>query len=400
MEDQFLGIEHAGFPNHPARGRIEKNVLLSQREKIRALPHLAGVHGIEGFLSCPLSGGQRVQESPLAQIPRPIEKHSAALLEETRADAEIPVSTLAPEKGIAESRQTRVPWRLEHGLIPFRPGEKLRIGGGSEALDLAKIVHAVAESGLFGSDGLYTRVENRGGAVIVHGASGETSIRVTLSGGRSKGNRQMTPVNHVLAHRVSPVHITPDGGVGVVLEKHVVPAIPVHGPVGIIHPIFRREQMILRAKRIGGQTLTPILGRTLPKWRRQRCAGTRGAQSPHEIASHNAHGSYPYLVCLGPAPRTARLWFLVPGVRRFLGAVVRFPGPIDDVSVNRVRILDGHLVMRECELRRIGETGHAFVPMAAAQDYLIPILVNIGGHITEIGNRAVENPGAAAVEAG
>src|SRR6266851_8981520 len=84
--------------------------------------------------------------------------------------------------------------------------------------------------------------------------------------------------------------------------------------------------------------------------------------------------------------------------RLFLLAFVRLPGPINDVGMNRIGILHRHLGVREGELRWIGETRHAFIPMAAAQNDLIPILVNFGWHIAEIGNRAIEHPRAAAVE--
>jgi hypothetical protein len=104
----------------------------------------------------------------LAQVLRAVEKHAAALLEETRADTEIPIFTFAPKKRIAESRQTRVLGRLKHGLIPFVPGKKLRMVGGSKALYLAKVVDTVAESRLSRSDLLHTRVENCSGAVIAH----------------------------------------------------------------------------------------------------------------------------------------------------------------------------------------------------------------------------------------
>src|SRR3989442_8901672 len=86
--------------------------------------------------------------------------------------------------------------------------------------------------------------------------------------------------------------------------------------------------------------------------------------------------------------------------RLFLLAFVRLPGPVNDVGMNRIGVLHRHLGMREGELRRIGKTGHAFIPMAAAQDDLIPILVNFGRHIAEIGNRAIEHPRAAPVESG
>src|SRR5207245_10500559 len=119
MKNMLLGIELAGFPNHLARSRVEQHVLLSQREKVRALPHLPGLHGIDRLLSRPLSRSQRVQVLARAQILRAGEKHASSLLGETRADAEIPLVIFAPEKGVAESRQAGIARCLYHGLALF-----------------------------------------------------------------------------------------------------------------------------------------------------------------------------------------------------------------------------------------------------------------------------------------
>src|SRR3989442_9364230 len=43
---------------------------------------------------------------PYTTLFRSVEKHAAALLEETRADTEIPIFTFAPKKRIAESRRS------------------------------------------------------------------------------------------------------------------------------------------------------------------------------------------------------------------------------------------------------------------------------------------------------
>ena len=46
----------------------------------------------------------------------------------------------------------------------------------------------------------------------------------------------MPPVDHVRRDGVVPVHVSPDGGVRVVLVKHVVLAAPVDGAAGVVHP--------------------------------------------------------------------------------------------------------------------------------------------------------------------
>jgi hypothetical protein len=66
-------------------------------------------------------------------------------------------------------------------------------------------------------------------------------------------------MNHVVAHGMSPVHISPHGGVGVVLEEHVIDALPEDGAIGIVHPIFRGEEMELRAEGVGGKTCAEVV---------------------------------------------------------------------------------------------------------------------------------------------
>src|SRR5882672_8201557 len=68
MEDEFLWIEFANFPDDMARSGIEQDVFLAKREKIRALPHFAGVHGIGIFFFPPATSRERMEILPIAQI--------------------------------------------------------------------------------------------------------------------------------------------------------------------------------------------------------------------------------------------------------------------------------------------------------------------------------------------
>src|SRR2546421_1097991 len=96
----------------------------------------------------------------------------------------------------------------------------------------------------------------------------------------------------------------------------------------------------------------------------------------------------------------ARLFFLVLGVRCLLFVLVSFPGLVDNVGVSRICLSDGHVGLGEGKLRRIRKTGHAFRPVAAAQDDAIPILMHFRRGVTQIGDRAVLYPSAAAVDEG
>jgi hypothetical protein len=133
------------------------------------------------------------------------------------------------------------------------PGPEFGVAGGSETLRFKEIVGAIAESGFGGGDGFYAGVEDGGRVVVESGAAGEATVGVWSLGSGSEGDGEVFPVEHVRADSVRPVHVAPDGGVGVVLEKHVVEAAEIDRSVGVVHPITRGKEMKLWAERIGGE---------------------------------------------------------------------------------------------------------------------------------------------------
>lgn len=54
-------------------------------------------------------------------------------------------------------------------------------------------------------------------------------------------------MNHVRTGGVSPVHVSPDGCVGVVLVEHVVLATIKDGGAGVVHPSAGGKEMIAGA---------------------------------------------------------------------------------------------------------------------------------------------------------
>ena len=111
------------------------------------------------------------------------------------------------------------------------PGANAGFAAGGEALRFEEIVFAVAQSGFGGRDALDSGVKNGGRAVVDDGAAGEAAVGVGAAGGGRERDGEMRPVKHVGADGVGPVHVSPDGGVGVVLEKHVIAALEVERPV-------------------------------------------------------------------------------------------------------------------------------------------------------------------------
>src|ERR1700740_934484 len=158
---------------------------------------------------------------PIAQIARAVQQNAAALLVKSRGDAHVPKIAFAPEKRIAETCEARGIGRLLDRGLPFLPGAKVGVSGSCEALDFAEIVNAIAKSGLLGSGCLDAGVKDGDGAVVFDRASGET------------------------ADGVRPMHVAPNRGIWVVLEKHVVTAAPVDGRVWVVHPVFCGQEMKL-----------------------------------------------------------------------------------------------------------------------------------------------------------
>ena len=99
------------------------------------------------------------------------------------------------------------------------------------------------------------------------------------AGRRGNRNRKMFPVDHVVADRVSPVHVAPVRAVWVVLIEHVILAAPVDRTVGIVHPIRRGQQMVLGAAGIGGQL----------RWRRRRENGVENGEPAQGRAASDGH---------------------------------------------------------------------------------------------------------------
>ena len=95
--------------------------------------------------------------------------------------------------------------------------------------------------------------------MIVDRAAGETAVGVVPAGSGGESYGEVAPVNHVFAYGVGPVHVAPDCGVGVVLEKHVVEALPIDGGVGVVHPILGWEQVELWAEGIGGEFFLEVV---------------------------------------------------------------------------------------------------------------------------------------------
>ena len=62
-------------------------------------------------------------------------------------------------------------------------------------------------------------------------------------------------MEHIGACCVSPMHVSPGRAARIVLVKHVVSAAEVDRSVRIVHPVVRRQEMVLGPQRVGRQFL-------------------------------------------------------------------------------------------------------------------------------------------------
>src|SRR6516164_2309064 len=146
-------------------------MFLSQRKKVRALPHVSGVHRVSGLFAIRSPGCKRAKILPSAEIGGAVQQHASAFATLPRADTHIPPPTFRPQAGISEAGQFGVAWRREYGGGKFRPRQEKRIIAGRQALRLQVVVGAIAKCGVSRSNRSYAGVQNRGGSVADYGAA-------------------------------------------------------------------------------------------------------------------------------------------------------------------------------------------------------------------------------------
>ena len=140
------------------------------------------------------------------------------------------------------------------------------------------------------------RVKNHRLALAVDpGTTGET-VRLTSLLGRPERDGEMFPVHEVLAARVAPVHVSPLVAVGIMLVEDVVIPLVIDRPVGIVHPLCRRAEMVNRSSwvtfRLGNSRLHAAHG-SVDGWIRGGVSLLRGdcqgEQDQEQMLRHGAH---------------------------------------------------------------------------------------------------------------
>ena len=82
---------------------------------------------------------------------------------------------------------------------------------------------------------------------------------------------------------MGPVHVAPDGALGIVLMEHVIASAEKDGTVGIVHPVAGGQKMILRTQGISSKFLLDVVNacRILNSANECRADGSAGGE-PNE----------------------------------------------------------------------------------------------------------------------
>src|SRR6516165_8527111 len=161
-------------------------MLLSQRKKVRALPHVSRVHRVRRLLAIRFSGCERVKILPGAEIGGGIQQHAAALATLPGANTHVPALTFLPQARVAKAGQFGIARGRKDGRRKFGPRQKKWIAAGCQALRLQKIVGTVAKRSVSRCNGLHTGVQNREGCSLEYGAAGEAAVLIRTAGRRCK----------------------------------------------------------------------------------------------------------------------------------------------------------------------------------------------------------------------
>ena len=146
----------------------------------------------------------------------------------------------------AEGKQVRIAYLDVVRLVGvLEDGLRLRpLDGGA----VARREDHTAATGTSGAD---RGVDRGGGPPVVDEASAPASPLVRPTHARRQGDRLLAPADEVGRAGVAPLDVRVYGGVRVVLEEHVVPAVDDGEPVWIVDPAVVRSSVQGGERRVG-----------------------------------------------------------------------------------------------------------------------------------------------------
>ena len=218
--------------------RDDQRLLLAKVQQVGAFPDRAGP---DRRAHQRIAVQQHAQVFPLHQVRRAIVQHAAARIGDVAGNDQMPAIVRPPDKGVAEVAGAG-------GAQPCRrPGDNRVV---RRFRPRCQIGAADCSTDDLGHD---AGVEQRGDAVMVDGAARPAAPRIRAAGRRRQRQRQVAPVDAVVADGMAPVDRAMKGAVRVVLVKEMHLSPPVDQAIRIVHPVGWREEMEVGPVRIAGQ---------------------------------------------------------------------------------------------------------------------------------------------------
>ena len=206
----------------------------------------------------------------MPHVGRGIEQHTAALLHRAAQHHQI-LPLIAQHTGVAPVLD------MKTGMDAVQQGVFVRLDKGGEVvirclgIPLLSAVGTVAVI-FFPAD---AGIEEVGLALFILAAAAGEAMNFPLRHSRRKRGRQGFPMQQIAGTGMSPMNVPPLVAVGIVLVKHMIPALIVHKAVGIVDPV------LLRAVMPDGLHLVFLLVKSAPAGNRRRACGLL-IQSPEK----------------------------------------------------------------------------------------------------------------------
>lgn len=199
-----------------------------------------------------------------------IKKDGAAFIPNAGAESQQPLPVFSPQHGISEAShiETRR-WSGDHRSRHLLPRTQVIVLCNGKALRFAPGMRAVTKRCFRGRRWRRNSGVNHGYCSVVENrAAAEDSILVGTAGRRRQGDGFVMPMQHIGTGGMSPVHVSPNRALRIVLMEHVITTAKINGTIGIIHPVMSGQKMILRSQRIRGKLAAECVCRGILRNRR------------------------------------------------------------------------------------------------------------------------------------
>ena len=189
----------------------EEDALLAKGEHVRTFPHHPRVYWLK---DAGITGQQGMQIVPMHQVNRAIQQDRSPYSLDAGTHQQVPILSLSPHERVAEMAACaglQFGRRAYDDWIPgvVVPRQQILVTG-RQTDDL----------------GMNAAVQQCRSAVIVDGAARPAPVSIGSSRGRRQGDRQIGLMNQVGANSVTPVNMSMERTVRIVLVEEVVLPFP------------------------------------------------------------------------------------------------------------------------------------------------------------------------------